>query len=543
MTGWLAVRRWLAEVGASAVSGVLWLTLTNWLVRAGVAALAGVVAALGFQPFNLWPLTVLGVAGLTWLVRTGGRARSAAGNGVVWGLGFLGVNLWWVQLIFVQAMVGLVALESVFYLLLGLLIWAARGTRWWPLLAAGCWSIIEFSFSRFPFNGFGWTRLAYSMVDSPLAWSLPLVGVAGLSFLTALLGQGLVWLSEGGWRACWRPAGIGLASILAISVGGALVPVGAAGDSLRVGYVQGGAPGGGVYGIGGPRTTTANHLAEVRRLATKIDAGELPRPDFVLLPENTTDLDPLTDAQTGVMVREMSSRLGVPMLLGVIADGPTAAERQTESVWWTPEDGPTAGYVKRAIVPFGEWVPMRSFLLPLIPELAFVGRQSVAGQEPGVLPVQLQDGRAVQLGILICYDLLYDDFNYELPTNGAQVILTQSSNAMYQGTGQIDQQFAISRARALELRREMLVVTTSGVSGLINADGNVAFTAPLHDGASGVVELPQRSGSTPATWLALPLQLAIVGITLLALIRLRWYGRMERTKSRIGGTNRQRRVE
>ncbi len=87
------------------------------------------------------------------------------------------------------------------------------------------------------------------------------------------------------------------------------------------------------------------------------------------------------------------------------------------------------------------------------------------------MPVTLPDGRTTTLGIMVCYDLVYDDFAYDTVTHGGQVIVVQSSNAMYQGTGQIEQQFAITRARAMELRREILVVTTSGVSGLINADG------------------------------------------------------------------------
>jgi apolipoprotein N-acyltransferase len=141
--------------------------------------------------------------------------------------------------------------------------------------------------------------------------------------------------------------------------------------------------------------------------------------------------------------------------------------------------------------------------------------------------VKLPDGRTTTLGIMVCYDLVYDDFAYDTVTHGGQVILVQSSNAMYQGTGQIEQQFAITRARAMELRREILVVTTSGVSGLISADGSIAFTAPDHVGASGVVTLPQRTGLTPATWLATWLELAISLAALVWLAVTISYGRMK----------------
>ncbi len=514
-----------------------WLAARHWSLRATIAILTGVAAALGFQPYGWWPLVPVGVAGLTLAVLAAHRVRGALGLGYLWGIGFLLLGVGWMQVIFVQAMFALVAIEACFYAGLAALVKVAARTRWWPLLAAGCWTGIEFTFARFPFDGFGWMRLGYAMVDSPLAWVLPLVGVSGLSFLTALLGQGLSWLAE---RLTWRRV-LGSAATVAamalLAMGGSFVPVGVQTGTTQVGWVQGGAPGGGVYGIGSARTTTRNHLAEASKLRTRIDAGELPEPDFVVLPENTTDMDPYTDAETGRLVAAMSSRLGVPMLLGVILDGPGADERQTASLWWEPGRGETARYVKRGIVPFGEWVPLRSLLLPLIPELAFVGPQSIAGNEPGAMSVTLSDGRTLTLGVMICYDLVYDDFAYDTVRYGGQVVLVQSSNAMYQGTGQIDQQFAITRARAMELRREVLVVTTSGVSGLIDADGSVAFTAPDHVGASGVTALPERSGLTPATWLAAPLELTLIVLTAAGLVASLRYGRMKRTESGTGEAN------
>jgi apolipoprotein N-acyltransferase len=505
---------------------VEWLAARHWGLRTGVAIAAGVLTALGFQPYGWWPLILIGVAALSLLVLAARRVRGAVGLGYAWGVGFLLLAVGWIQAIFVEALVALVAIEAVWYALLGGLLKVAARTRWWPLLAAGCWTGVEFVFSRFPFNGFGWMRLAYAMVDSPLAWVLPLVGVGGLSFVTVLLAQGIAWLVSGVTRGRVVVSLVTLAAVCGLAVGGALVPVGTRTGQVNVGWVQGGAPGGGVYGIGEARTTTKNHLAEVERLQDRIDSGEVTKPDFVLLPENTTDMDPYTDAETGRLVAAMSARLGVPMLFGAILDGPGADERQTASLWWVPGSGEQARYIKRGIVPFGEFVPLRSVLLPLVPELRFVGAQSVAGTQPGVIPVTLPDGRSLTLGVMICYDLIYDDFIRDTVAYGGQVMLVQSSNAMFQGTGQIEQQFAITRVRALELRREVLVTTTSGVSGLINADGSVAFTAPDHVGASGVVTLPERSGATPAVWLASPLELAVVILTLGGLAACLPWGRM-----------------
>jgi apolipoprotein N-acyltransferase len=504
-----------------------WLAARHWGVRAAIAIVSGVLTALAFQPYGWWPLLPLGVAGLTLAVLGARRIRGAAGLGFAYGTGFLLLGLDWMQVIFVQAMFGLVGVEALFYALLGAVLKIATHTRWWPVLAAACWTGVEFTYARFPFNGFGWMRLGFAMVDSPLAWVLPLAGVGGLTFVTALVAQGIAALAVAPVRRRLITAGGVLVCILALAGAGTLVPVGQQVGTVNAGYVQGGAPGGGVYGLGEPRTITRNHVAETYRLAGRVDAGEVPRPDFVVLPENSTDMDPYADATTGQLVRSEVARIGVPALLGVILAGPGADERQTASLWWDPVAGEVSRYVKRGIVPFGEWVPLRDLLLPIIPELQYVGEQSVAGTEPGAMPVTLPDGRTTTLGIMVCYDLVYDDFAYDTVTRGGNVIVVQSSNAMYQGTGQIKQQFAITRARAMELRREILVVTTSGVSGLINADGSIAFTLPDHVGASGVVTVPQRTGVTPAALLATWLELGISLAALLWLAGTLLYGRMK----------------
>ena len=100
-----------------------------------------------------------GVAGLSVVVLACRRVRGAAGLGLAFGSGFLLLGLGWMQAIFVEAMFGLVAVEALFFCLLGALIKIAARTRWWPVLAAACWTAVEFTYSRFPFNGFGWLAL------------------------------------------------------------------------------------------------------------------------------------------------------------------------------------------------------------------------------------------------------------------------------------------------------------------------------------------------------------------------------------------------
>jgi len=503
-------------------------------VRICLAASFGLITALGFAPYGWWPLTIIGVAGLSVCVLAAVRLRGAAGLGYVYGLGFLGLGLNWLQIIFVEAMIGLVLVEAVFYAGLAILVKLAGSTRWWPVVAATAWPITEFVYARFPFGGFGWMRLGYAMVDSPLAWGFPLVGVAGVSLLVAAIGQLLAWLSE---RLSLKRAGItaaGLVASIGISALGLFIVPGASSGEVAIGWVQGGAPGGGVYGLGPARSITTNQVAETEHLMQRIDAGELPRPEFIVWPENSTDMDPFSDYQTASLIRTALDRTQLPILVGAVVEGQEADTRQTVSLWWDPIQGVLAEYVKRGIVPFGEWVPMKSLLSKLFPEVAYVGANSIAGTQPGVIDATLPHGQTIKIGVVVCYDLAFDNVVADTLNNGAQVMVVQSSNAMFQGTGQINQQFAITRVRAMESRREVLVVTTSGISGLINPDGSVSFQTTDHQSASGVVTVPVRSGQTPAVIYGGMLELCMVVLGLAGLGASVFYGRMSKSETDSG---------
>ncbi len=448
--------------------------------------------------------------------------RAAVGLGALFGLGLLVPAIFWQSMITTISFVGLVAAETFFYAVLGGLLWLARGRWWTPWVSAGLWVAVEAVYSNWPFNGFGWLRLGYTQIDSPLAGLLPLGGVASVSLAVALVGQ----LLANAWQVrdrvrVWTAAAVAVAVGLVGTLGLTWEPHEDDLGTVTVGYVQGGAKGGGLYGLGELRSISRRHAEELDRLMDRVTAGVEPRPDLIVLPENTTDMDPLRDPETIGLMDHMARRAGVPLLVGVpvsLGEG----ERKTSALWWTV-DGPLGEYQKRNLVPFGEWVPFREFFEPLVPQLAYVGDQSIPGTKPGVIAGQVGDGRTLGVGTALCYDVAYPATMADLPRGGADILLVQSNNAMFGHSAQVSQQFAITRARAAELRREILVVTTSGLSGLIDTKGGLMVSVPPDVSASGVVEMPIRDTVTPfvrAGWVLEPL-VSVVTLAALAFAGIR----------------------
>ncbi|HLT60437.1 MAG TPA: apolipoprotein N-acyltransferase, partial [Microlunatus sp.] len=404
--------------------GLLW--------RLACAAAGGIVLGLAWQPYALWPTVLVGIP-LLLLATHGQRPRRGFGLGYVFGLALLTVSIGWIQVLGTWIAALLILFEALFFALLGLGLTRISRLRLWPLWAACAWVAVEFGYSRVPFGGFGWVRLAYAAVDTPLAGFLPLIGVAGVGFLVALAASCVGWLvlaairlGRSGRAGLRRPAVAVLVGFVAVAGLGLglrglqFEPAEGSAGSVTVGVVQGNVPGRGMDAMGEARTVTSNHLSQTVELAARWRLGQVPEPDFLLWPENSTDIDPLLDQTTNRVVQSAAAVAGKPILVGAVTRGPGPDERQTTGLWWDPARGVLARYDKRNLVPFGEWIPFRDQLLPLVPILQEVGPQGIPGTEPGALPVPVGD-RTVVVGDAVCFELAYDQTIYDTITHGAQV--------------------------------------------------------------------------------------------------------------------------
>jgi len=479
----------------------------------------GVLSSFNFDPVGLPFAMVVAIGGLTWLAHAlrAARKRTVMVTGLLYGLAFMGPLIWWMNAVSHGAYVGLVVAEALFYVPIMLALRASARLRWWPLWGAAVWVLGEWARGRFPFTGFPWGRLAHTSIDTPFEAYARLVAMPGTSAVLFLVAALLVVLVT---ASGWRTRGLAVAGVLAIAGIGAVLPTGIAGaDGTRqIALVQGNVPG--VFLTWPIGEIFKLHAAETDRLADKIDAGEVPRPDMVLWPENSTDTDPYFDEPVKERIQALSRRIAAPILVGGIFDGPTSTTAYNAGVVWTA-NGPGERYVKLKPVPFGEYVPWRKQAGFLVNRLARdIPRDMLAGDEPGALHI----GDTL-VGDTICYDIAYDSVTRGAVNGGAQMIVVQTSNAAFTNTSQPEQQWDISRLRAIETGRWVAVPSTNGITGFVDPDGRSVARAPMHEPATLSAKVTLASGKTPALVIGAPLEYVLVVLGLAAW----WFGTRRRT--------------
>ena len=494
-----------------------------------VALAAGLLLAAAFPPVGVWPLAVVGPALLV-VVLYGRSVRGAFAVGLVFGLAFFFPLLAWVINV---AWFALVALAVALALIFAVFAVAQRlllNLRWWPLAVAGWWVAAEALRDRWPWGGFPWGRLAMSQAGLPTQGWAAIGGAPVLSFVVALTGATLAWVllsaltasRTGGWRAGrWRRTAIAAvafaatAGVSCLPAALPLDPVPANAKTAEVAAVQGNVPrarGSLAAQLNDELQVTLNHATATDKLAAKVAAGTLPRPDLVVWPENSTDVDPTQDAQVYDEIASAVSAIGRPILVGAVLQNPL----RNAGVLWLPGKGPTTIYVKRQLVPFGEFLPFRG----LISKITSLTQLLPTDFTPGHQTVVFDVGQ-IKLGDVICYEVAFDDLVRSEVTAGSNVLAIQSNDATYEREGptseESGQQLAMARIRAVEFDRAIVYSSTTGYSAIIAQNGQVIERSGLWQQAELEARVPLLTYQTMAERVGAWPEWAIVAATALAL--------------------------
>ncbi|HMH91321.1 MAG TPA: apolipoprotein N-acyltransferase, partial [Streptosporangiaceae bacterium] len=332
----------------------------------------------------------------------------------------------------------------------------------------------------------------------------------------ALAGRALAGRALAGRALAGRalPAA-GLLGAAGLALAGPLLPVGGGAPhtpTAVVAAVQGNVPRArNLPDLLRANTVTANHAAATRQLAARVRAGTAAAPDVVIWPENSTDQDPRANPYVYATITQAVTTINRPILVGAILQNPVRNVGQL----WRPGVGPVQDYVKRQLVPFGETIPLRSFLntftsLPSLQPVDFT---------PGHKAVVFHVGK-IRIGDVICYEVGFDGLVSSEVKAGANLLTVQTNDADFEldgQTGETLQQLAMARIRAVEHDRAVVVASTTGVSAIIAPDGRLIARTGLWQRAELKARVPLRTSTTLADRLGGWPEVAATGATLAAL--------------------------
>jgi apolipoprotein N-acyltransferase len=469
--------------------------------------LAGLIAALGFQPIGLWPLTIVALAGLLWLVGQAPRLRTALARGWWFGVGHFALGLNWIATAFTYqaAMPAWLGWLAVALLSLYLAIYPAMaaGLAWrygrrdrlaLALVFAAAWIVTEWLRAGM-FTGFAWNPLGVSWVDAAgVAGLARFIGTYGLSGVALLAAGALLLLWEKRWKA-----GVALAAPILLAA--LLLFPGKAGD-----------PGG-----RGPEVRIVqpnldqqekwregyDRLAKAKLAGLSITSPHAPR--LLLWPEAAITrplqnglADPLYRADSAELRREVGGMLGPGDLLltgGVTWGSANGLDvtSATNSVFAVDSSGRILGrYDKAHLVPYGEYLPAR-------PLLSAIGLSRLA---PGDIDFESGPGARTfnlplvgKVGFQLCYEIIFS--GEVVDRRDRPGFIFNPSNDAWFGAWGPPQHLAQARLRALEEGLPVLRSTPTGISAVIDSDGRLLASLPWRRPGAIDARLPAAAPPTP----------------------------------------------
>ncbi len=489
------------------------------------ALLAGALSATGFAPLNLWPVTLACLAALIWLIERAPDRRAAFLRGWLFGVGHFTLSLNWIAhaFTFQDAMPHWLGFPAVALLSLYLALFPALATlgTWWackssparggaprsgggvspyreddtppsarraatspaggglfsfiPLFAA-LWLASEY-LRACAFTGFAWNPIGIILLPTGAAIGATLIGTYGLGALTILAAGSLRLVLA----RDYRPAAAIAAPLCALALWGILSPAPATPPGApRVRVVQ--------PNIGqDQKYSVAAEVANFRKLAA-LSGQPRAAPRLIFWPEAA--IPAYLDMEPGWRAR-LASLLGPGDLLltgadkvyfkpveqdGFVTQKLTGANN---SVWIVTPDATLLGrYDKSHLVPFGEYLPMRSVLTPLgLSRLVPGDADFWPGSGPQSLTLPATTGRpSLKMGVQICYEIIFSGQVVDR-ANRPAFLFNPSNDAWFGSWGPV-QHLAQARLRALEEGLPVIRSTPTGISAVIDARGHVLRSLP-----------------------------------------------------------------
>ncbi len=350
------------------------------------------------------------------------------------------------------------------------------------------WVAVELARARI--TGFPWDLLGYTQIDSAVLTKLaPFAGVMGISFVIACVN--LLWLLP--LRASRRFVGPIAAVVIVFAASIPMAPSKIMPTATAVLLQENLSVGGEAKRIVESRAQMVASFQQLSLRSSMEPGGSAHQPQIIVWPEAPADFYD-ADASFRSSLSSVAKQANAPVIADSISVAPIDDQNQPHlyntASFFAPSGEHAGSYYKMHLVPFGEYTPYKQLFF-------FAGHllDNVGPFVPGTVRQLFVTG-GHRYGVFICYESIFGDEIRLFTKQGADVLVNISDDGWYGDTSAPWEHLDMVRMRAIENSRWILRATNTGVTAVIDPQGQLTAQMPRHVRGSMAASFDYRSNLT-----------------------------------------------
>lgn len=459
----------------------------------------GVTLTLSFAPYGIFPLAILSLAGLMYLIKPAKVGR-AAWLGFVFGLGFFGSGVYWVYIsihqigmlpVWLSTLItgGMIAILSLYPSAVCYITnryYPSRAGHYMLFAFPAIWVFLEIA-RAWLCSGFPWLLAGYSQTNSPLSGYAPIFSVYGVSLAilmsASLLVNGYDSYRKRYYRACY----FSLLSIVAIwTVGGLLSLItwtSPESKPVTVSLIQGNIP--------QSMKWSPEHIKLSLSTYDQLSEPLWGKSDIIIWPEAAIPLT-IQDARPYIDAMDKKALTsGTHLILGIPVRATNGEEGYYNTIVTLGSDKKI--YAKRHLVPFGEYAPIQQPQLNKFLKFVNIDLPDTIAGEIDQAPITVDK---IMIQPFICYEIAFPQL-YTSSDRQVGLLLTVTNDAWFGKSAAQAQHLQMAQMRSQETRRPSLFVSNDGITAIIGPTGTIEASAPPHQTAVLTGQVQPMQGMTP----------------------------------------------
>jgi apolipoprotein N-acyltransferase len=444
------------------------------------ALLLGMMLSFAFAPYEIFPLAIMAPAGLLalWLNVSPKRAFWL---GFIFGIGLFGAGVYWVYISIhlygdvPNYLAGLITAGLIVFLALFPALVGYCTNRYFSITTTAklvcaypaLWITSEWIRSWI-FTGFPWLLIGYSQTNSPLKGYAPILSVYGVSLAvlitSALIVNAVIKFKQNDYRAVY----LNLFAFVTIWIAGGLLDLipwtQSKGKSISVSLVQGNIP--------QSLKWSPDHLQLSLDTYAKLTEPLWGKDKLIIWPEAAIPL-PLNHVTSFIDALDSKAKAsGSRLILGIPIQ---AADDNGYYNAIVTLGNDRKVYLKRRLVPFGEYVPFSQ----LFSHLFDIMNLPMSNLIPGKMNQALLVIDNLKILPSICYEIAFPELSRSRDET-LGLLLTVTNDAWFGESSAQAQHLQMAEMRAIEFRRPLIFVSNDGITAIIDPNGKIESAAPQH---------------------------------------------------------------